>query len=146
MPTYTNSGTKHGTIQSLGFPPGEAVETEVNLLTSELAAANADADVNITLTVATPFYNDMAVSQIVTTATTVVVPEIVNGREVRGVKVTLYCESGQYAVGINSGANTPLINIEAGQTVERLFRDRILSQLVITTTSAGRLVVHVQAL
>jgi len=136
MPTYLNSTAARVTIGVLTIEPGLTAESDVYILASELPAG-------VTLQSDSPFYNDVVLSQRVDGGGSLSIPETVGSQSVRGVKVTIFCVSGQFTVTWNSVSNVPAINLEAGQQIGRVFRDRVIKSIEFNELDAGILSVLV---
>ena len=121
MPTYKNSGTSVVNVEGLRLEPGETKATYQYLIT--LPAG-------VTLTSASPYWDNVVSSAKLTSTTTVSVPDSLTGNY----KIKIYVGVGECTVQTNnSGAVARYVGLY--ETLELTSLSRIIDNVIVTIAS-----------
>jgi hypothetical protein len=128
MPQYTNSGSSVACVVPEGLRI-EAGETQPSLswLLSLPTGVAKTSDL--------PAWDgDVIASDSLTSTTTVTIPTSVNGVAVRGIRLYIFCASGDWTLVYNG--TTPAMYLTAGMPIAEKTRERLINTFTVTLNGA----------
>jgi hypothetical protein len=126
MPQYTNAGTVVQAIEGIRIEVGETKTSQSFLLNLPSGVSKVSDDPS--------WDGDIVASDSLTATTTVTIPTTVNGKQVRGIRLYIFCASGDWTLSYNG--NTPVSYLTAGMPIAEKTRERLINTFTGTLSGA----------
>jgi len=131
MPTYLNSGTEVAIVSGIRMEPNVSVTSNIHISASDIYEANLNnSNISVAQTAATPVFDNVLDSQLVTASSTVTIPESIK----QNYKVKVFCSTGSVAFKLNNATSVSQY-LAAGDSIEIDCAERIVATLIFTITT-----------